>query len=134
MDLIVSGGGGAPSYAYTGEPDLRDYLKANQASKVSLAHLVKPSAEREIPSERSLARTFPGRFHQTVRMPLEESYLAVHRSEDKRHGLRPSQCLVFFPDLIEVHLPGAPSLVKIRDARTVELGFSFSQNHEVCAG
>jgi hypothetical protein len=46
MDLVVSGGGGAPIYAYTGEPDLRDYLKANEANKVTLDHLVKPSAER----------------------------------------------------------------------------------------
>jgi Calcineurin-like phosphoesterase len=46
MDLVVSGGGGAPIYPYTGEPDLRDYLKANEASKVSLEHLVKPSVER----------------------------------------------------------------------------------------
>jgi len=42
MDLLVSGGGGAPIYPYTGEPDLRDYLKANQASKVQLEHVVKP--------------------------------------------------------------------------------------------
>ena len=46
MDLIVSGGGGAPIYAYTGEPDLRDYLNANTGSNVTLEHLVKPSAER----------------------------------------------------------------------------------------
>ena len=46
MDLIVSGGGGAPIYTYSGEPDLRDYLKANEASKVTLEHLVKPSVER----------------------------------------------------------------------------------------
>ena len=42
MDLVVSGGGGAPIYPYTGEPDLRDYLKANEGSKVTLQHLVKP--------------------------------------------------------------------------------------------
>jgi hypothetical protein len=42
MDLVVSGGGGAPIYTYSGEPDLRDYLKANEASKVRLEHLVKP--------------------------------------------------------------------------------------------
>ena len=42
MDLVVSGGGGAPIYSYSGEPDLRDYLKANEASKVQLEHLVKP--------------------------------------------------------------------------------------------
>jgi len=67
-------------------------------------------------------------------MSLEESYLTIHGSEDERHGLRPSERFVFLPDLIEVHLPGAPSLVKIGDARTVELGFSFSQDHKICAG
>jgi hypothetical protein len=46
MDLVVSGGGGAPIYPYTGEPDLRDYLKANEAVKVKLDHLVKPSENR----------------------------------------------------------------------------------------
>jgi hypothetical protein len=42
MDLVVSGGGGAPIYSYSGEPDLRDYLKSNEASRVRLEHLVKP--------------------------------------------------------------------------------------------
>lgn len=46
MDLIVSGGGGAPIYIYTGEPDLQDFLKANAANKVSLQHIVKPGVER----------------------------------------------------------------------------------------
>jgi 3',5'-cyclic AMP phosphodiesterase CpdA len=46
MDLVVSGGGGAPIYAYSGEPDLREYLKANDATKVKLQHLVKPGVER----------------------------------------------------------------------------------------
>ena len=46
MDLVVSGGGGAPIYTYSGEPDLREYLKANEASKVTLQHLIKPSVER----------------------------------------------------------------------------------------
>jgi hypothetical protein len=45
MDLIVSGGGGAPIYTYTGEPKLEEYLKANEASKVELTHLVKPSVD-----------------------------------------------------------------------------------------
>jgi hypothetical protein len=45
MDLVVSGGGGAPIYTYTGEPDLKEYLQANQAMKVTLSHLVKPSTE-----------------------------------------------------------------------------------------
>lgn len=46
MDLIVSGGGGAPIYSYTGEPDLTQYLKANESSQVTLEHLVKPSPDR----------------------------------------------------------------------------------------
>jgi hypothetical protein len=45
MDLIVSGGGGAPIYTYTGEPKLEEYLKANETSKVELTHLVKPSVD-----------------------------------------------------------------------------------------
>jgi hypothetical protein len=45
MDLVVSGGGGAPIYTYTGEPKLEEYLKANEASKVELQHLVKPSVD-----------------------------------------------------------------------------------------
>jgi len=46
MDLVVSGGGGAPIYAYSGEPDLSEYLKANEANKLKLQHLVKPAVER----------------------------------------------------------------------------------------
>ena len=45
MDEIVSGGGGAPLYAYTGEPDLREYLKAGVSEKVSLEHLARPSSD-----------------------------------------------------------------------------------------
>jgi len=45
MDLVITGGGGAPLSRYTGEPDLRDYLKANEANKVTLDHLVKPGIE-----------------------------------------------------------------------------------------
>jgi hypothetical protein len=46
MDLVVSGGGGAPIYAYSGEPNLDAYLKENEASKVKLEHLVKPGVDR----------------------------------------------------------------------------------------
>ncbi len=46
MDLVVSGGGGAPIYSYSGEPDLEEYLKVNEANKVTLQHLVKPGVER----------------------------------------------------------------------------------------
>jgi hypothetical protein len=45
LDEVVSGGGGAPLYAYTGEPDLRDYFKAGAAEKVSLEHLARPSSD-----------------------------------------------------------------------------------------
>ena len=46
MDLVVSGGGGAPIYAYTGEPNLDAYSKTNDALKVKLEHIVKPSVDR----------------------------------------------------------------------------------------
>jgi hypothetical protein len=39
MDLIVTGGGGAPPYPYVSEPDTRDFSSANKAR---LEHLVKP--------------------------------------------------------------------------------------------
>jgi calcineurin-like phosphoesterase family protein len=45
IDEIVSGGGGAPLYGYTGEPNLRDYLAANAADHVTVQHLAKPSLE-----------------------------------------------------------------------------------------
>ncbi len=45
MDMVVTGGGGAPLYAYTGEPDLTQYLRSNETSKVQLEHLVKPGLE-----------------------------------------------------------------------------------------
>ena len=45
IDEIVSGGGGAPLYSYTGEPDLRDYQLVNAAAKVRLEHLARPSSE-----------------------------------------------------------------------------------------
>ena len=39
MDLIVSGGGGAPPYAYQGEPETRTFNVINHAV---MEHLVKP--------------------------------------------------------------------------------------------
>jgi len=45
IDQIVSGGGGAPLYAYVGEPEVRSYLQANATSKVTLEHLAKPSVD-----------------------------------------------------------------------------------------
>jgi len=47
LDLIVSGGGGAPIYPYRGEPDISGYIKANAANKVELVHLVRPGTEEE---------------------------------------------------------------------------------------
>lgn len=45
IDEIVSGGGGAPLYAYTGEPDLSSYIAANASQHVSLEHLARPSSD-----------------------------------------------------------------------------------------
>jgi hypothetical protein len=41
-DDVVTGGGGAPTYRYTGEPDLRAYLGAGAAQQVSVEHLMRP--------------------------------------------------------------------------------------------
>ena len=41
-DDVVTAGGGAPSYSYTGEPDLSAYLAANAAQNVRVEHLMKP--------------------------------------------------------------------------------------------
>jgi hypothetical protein len=45
IDQIVSGGGGAPLYGYVGEPDLREYFRANMSAGVTLQHLARPSLE-----------------------------------------------------------------------------------------
>ena len=42
MDTIVTGGGGAPTYTYNGEPDLRGYLAAGAPANVKVEHLMKP--------------------------------------------------------------------------------------------
>ncbi len=42
MDLVVSGGGGAPIYSYRQDPDTRDYIRANSANQVRLEHLAIP--------------------------------------------------------------------------------------------
>jgi hypothetical protein len=44
MDAIVTGGGGAPVYAYAGEPDLRAYVSASPAENIRVEHLTKPGA------------------------------------------------------------------------------------------
>jgi hypothetical protein len=43
IDSIVTGGGGAPLYAYNGEPDLADYVAAGQVQQVRVEHLAKPA-------------------------------------------------------------------------------------------
>jgi hypothetical protein len=45
LDEIVTAGGGAPHYTYTGEPDLTEYVTSASASRVSLEHLARPSAD-----------------------------------------------------------------------------------------
>jgi len=45
LDQIVSGGGGAPLYAYSGEPDLTEYVRAGAAEKLSVQHLARPSVD-----------------------------------------------------------------------------------------
>lgn len=47
MDLVITAGGGAPLYGYDGEPDATAYLAAGASSKVTLDHIVKPSAKSE---------------------------------------------------------------------------------------
>ena len=43
IDEIVSGGGGAPLYGYVGQPDVREYLTAGAAQKVTLQQLARPA-------------------------------------------------------------------------------------------
>lgn len=45
LDQIVSAGGGAPLYNYTGEPDLSDYLATSASEQVRVEHLIKPSSD-----------------------------------------------------------------------------------------
>jgi hypothetical protein len=42
MDHVVTGGGGAPLYAYLGEPSLREYRLTSAAGRIMLVHLAKP--------------------------------------------------------------------------------------------
>jgi len=45
LDHVLTGGGGAPLYAYAGDPDARDYIKAGADQKVTLDRIAKPPAE-----------------------------------------------------------------------------------------
>jgi hypothetical protein len=49
MDVVVTGGGGAPIYSYVGEPDLRAYETANAAQHVHVEHLMKPGTPADNP-------------------------------------------------------------------------------------
>ncbi len=42
IDTVVTGGGGAPTYTYIGEPDLSDYIRADAAANIRVEHLVRP--------------------------------------------------------------------------------------------
>ncbi|MEO6724344.1 MAG: metallophosphoesterase [Blastocatellia bacterium] len=45
LDHVLTGGGGAPLYAYAGDPDIRDYIRANADQKVTLDRIAKPPAD-----------------------------------------------------------------------------------------
>jgi hypothetical protein len=45
IDQVLTGGGGAPLYAYAGDPDTRDYIKAGAAEKVTIDRLAKAPYE-----------------------------------------------------------------------------------------
>ena len=49
MDDIVTGGGGAPIYAYRSEPDLRAYLAAGANRALRVEHLARPGTAAENP-------------------------------------------------------------------------------------
>lgn len=45
IDEIVSGGGGAPIYAYNAQPDLSEYMQDGRALRVAVEHVVRPSRD-----------------------------------------------------------------------------------------
>src|SRR5215468_390283 len=45
LDQVITGGGGAPLYAYSGDPDTRDYIKDNPDQKITLDRIAKPAYE-----------------------------------------------------------------------------------------
>lgn len=45
LDHVLTGGGGAPLYAYAGDPDIRPYIRDNADQKVSLDRIAKPGYE-----------------------------------------------------------------------------------------
>jgi len=55
MDQIITAGGGAPLYGYSGEPDIADYLQSGATANVKLDHIVKPAV-----------RAADNRFHFSI--------------------------------------------------------------------
>jgi Calcineurin-like phosphoesterase len=47
MDHVVTGGGGAPTYVYNGDPDVHGYERTYAAEKVHVDHVMKPG-ERNV--------------------------------------------------------------------------------------
>ena len=47
IDHLVTGGGGAPTYVYRGEPEVAAYLRAGASQNVRLEHLAKPGGTIE---------------------------------------------------------------------------------------
>src|SRR6266542_5825357 len=45
LDHVITGGGGAQLYAYSGDSDTRDYIKNNADQKVTLDRIAKPAYE-----------------------------------------------------------------------------------------
>ena len=45
LDHVTTGGGGAPLYTYSGDPDTRDYINAGAAGKVTLDRIAKAAYE-----------------------------------------------------------------------------------------
>ncbi|MBO0858678.1 MAG: metallophosphoesterase [Chloracidobacterium sp.] len=45
LDQIITGGGGAPLYTYTGDPDTRDYIKSYPDQKITLDRIAKAAYE-----------------------------------------------------------------------------------------
>ncbi len=45
LDHITTGGGGAPLYAYAGDPDIRPYIQAHADKNVTLDRIAKPAYE-----------------------------------------------------------------------------------------
>src|SRR2546430_3388602 len=95
-DLTVTGVQTCALPIYTGEPNLDDYLKANEASKVKLDHLVKPAVERGLnPYHYLLVRVDGDRLDMQViavdwgegfRPYTSNSVELKDRSEERRVG------------------------------------------------